>query len=50
MMLGFRRQAQWPFTPGVGADEHLAESLRILRAKWGEVPGESKHAFAPKTC
>ena len=39
MTLGFRRQARWPFTPGEGADEHLAESLRILRTKWGEVPG-----------
>ena len=39
MMLGFRRQAKWPFTPGVDADEYLGESLRILRTKWGEVPG-----------
>jgi SAM-dependent methyltransferase len=39
MKLSFRRQARWPFTPGVGADEHLAESFRVLRAKWGEIPG-----------
>ena len=38
MTLGFRRQAKWPFTPGTGTDEHLGESLRILRIKWGEVP------------
>jgi SAM-dependent methyltransferase len=39
MTLGFRKQAKWPFPPGVGGDEHLGESLRILRTKWGEVPG-----------
>lgn len=39
MTLSFRRQARWPFSPGVGADENLAETFRILRTKWGEVPG-----------
>lgn len=39
MKLGFGRQARWPFPPGVGADENLAETFRILRTKWGEVPG-----------
>lgn len=39
MSLGFRRQARWPFPPGTGVDEHLAETFRILRTKWGEVPG-----------
>ena len=39
MTLGFRRQAKWPFPPGVGADQYLRDSLRILRTKWGEVPG-----------
>ncbi len=39
MTFSLRRQARWPFQPGVGADEHLGESLRILRTKWGEVPG-----------
>jgi SAM-dependent methyltransferase len=44
-MLSFRRQARWPFTPGVGPDEHLTESFRILRTKWGEVPhGEETRA------
>jgi SAM-dependent methyltransferase len=39
MMLRLGRQARWPFPPGVGADEHLTETFRILRTKWGEVPG-----------
>jgi hypothetical protein len=39
MMLRLGRQARWPFPPGVGVDEHLAETFRILRTKWGEVPG-----------
>lgn len=45
MKLAFGRQARWPFAPGVGADENLAETFRILRAKWGEVPhGEETRA------
>jgi len=45
MMLSLRRQARWPFPPGVGADQHLAETFRILRNKWGEVPhGEETRA------
>lgn len=45
MMLSLRRQARWPFPPGVGADQHLAETFRILRSKWGEVPhGEETRA------
>jgi SAM-dependent methyltransferase len=45
MKLSFRRQAHWPFAPGVGADENLAETFRILRTKWGEVPqGEQTRA------
>jgi len=39
MKLTLRRQARWPFAPGIGADRHLAETFRILRTKWGEVPG-----------
>jgi SAM-dependent methyltransferase len=39
MMLRLGKQARWPFAPGVDADEHLAETFRILRTKWGEVPG-----------
>ena len=39
MMLRLGRQARWPFPPGVDADEHLRETFRILRTKWGEVPG-----------
>jgi len=38
MRWGLKKEAAWPFEPGVGADEHLRESLRILRTKWGEVP------------
>ena len=45
MKLNLRRQARWPFTPGAGADQHLGETLRILRTKWGEVPhGEQTRA------
>jgi SAM-dependent methyltransferase len=38
MRLSLRRKAKWPFEPGVGADANLAQTLQVLRGKWGEVP------------
>lgn len=38
-MLRRKSNALWPSTPGQGTDTLLADSLRILRTKWGEVPG-----------
>jgi SAM-dependent methyltransferase len=38
MKLGLRKKASWPFEPGIGEDAHLAQTLQVLRGKWGEVP------------
>ena len=38
MRLGFGRKDRWPFEPGVGPDANLAQTLQVLRGKWGEVP------------
>ena len=37
-LLGRKGRSSWPTEPGQGSDALLAESFRILRAKWGEVP------------
>lgn len=34
-----KNRASWPTNPGQGSDALLADSFRILRTKWGEVPG-----------
>jgi len=38
MKLGLRKKASGPFEPGIGEDAHLAQTLQVLRGKWGEVP------------
>lgn len=38
MTLSFLRKDRWPFEPGVGPDASLAQTLQVLRGKWGEVP------------
>lgn len=38
MRFGLGRRDRWPFEPGVGADANLAQTLQLLRGKWGEVP------------
>jgi SAM-dependent methyltransferase len=41
-MLGWvnrKARGSWPTNPGQGSDALLADSFRILRAKWGQVPG-----------